>query len=71
MSVESDFRGIALASERLSLRAFTPVDAPEIFDATSLTITRFMAWDPSPSMEVFAEAWREWLLRMRSGPNCT
>jgi RimJ/RimL family protein N-acetyltransferase len=67
VSAESDLRGIALLSNRLSLRAFTPADAPEIFEAASLAITRFMAWDPSPSIEAFAEAWREWLRRMTTG----
>jgi hypothetical protein len=55
MSAESHLKGVALLSERLSLGAFTPADAPEIFDAASPTVTRFMAWDPSPSTEAFAE----------------
>jgi RimJ/RimL family protein N-acetyltransferase len=67
MSAESHLKGVALLSERLSLRAFTPADAPEIFDAASPTVTRFMAWDPSPSTEAFAEVWREWLPRMTVG----
>ena len=55
MSAESDLAGVALVSERLSLRAFTPADAQETFDAGSLTVPHFMAWNPSPSTEAFAQ----------------
>jgi RimJ/RimL family protein N-acetyltransferase len=67
MSSESDLAGITLFANRLALRTFTPADAPEIFAAVSPTITRFMAWDPSPSLAAFAEVWRQWLLRMAAG----
>jgi len=67
MSAESDLTGIELIAKRLALRAFTPADAPEIFAAVSPTITRFMAWDPSPSLAAFAEVWRQWLPRMTAG----
>jgi RimJ/RimL family protein N-acetyltransferase len=67
MSAESDLTGIELLASRLALRAFTPADAPEIFAAVSPTITRFMAWDPSPSLAAFAEVWRQWLPRMTAG----
>jgi RimJ/RimL family protein N-acetyltransferase len=67
MSAEIDLGGVKLVSERLSLRAFTPADASEIFDAASPTITRFMTWDPSPSIEAFAGVWRQWLPRMTAG----
>ena len=67
MGAESDLTGIELLASRLSLRAFTPADAPEIFAAVSPTITRFMSWDPSPSPAAFAEVWRQWLPRMTAG----
>jgi RimJ/RimL family protein N-acetyltransferase len=67
MSAESDLTGIKLVANRLSLRTFTPADAPEIFAAVSPAITRFMAWDPSPSLAGFAEVWRQWLPRMTAG----
>jgi RimJ/RimL family protein N-acetyltransferase len=67
MSAESDLTGIEFFAIRLALRAFTPADAPEIFAAVSPTITRFMAWDPSPSLVAFAEVWRQWLPRMTAG----
>jgi RimJ/RimL family protein N-acetyltransferase len=67
MGAESDLTSIKLFANRLALRAFTPADAPEIFAAVSPTITRFMAWDPSPSLAAFAEVWRQWLPRMTAG----
>jgi RimJ/RimL family protein N-acetyltransferase len=67
MGAESDLTSIKLFANRLALRAFTPADAPEIFAAVSPTITRFMAWDPSPSLATFAEVWRRWLPRMTAG----
>jgi RimJ/RimL family protein N-acetyltransferase len=67
MSAESDLTSIALFANRLALRAFTPADAAEIFAAATPTITRFMAWDPSPSLTAFAEVWRQWLRRMTAG----
>jgi RimJ/RimL family protein N-acetyltransferase len=67
MSAESELNSIELFANRLALRAFTAADAPEIFAAVSPTITRFMAWDPSPSLAAFAEVWRHWLPRMAAG----
>lgn len=67
MDAELDLSNIALISERLSVRSFTPTDAPEIFDAATLAITRFMTWDPSPSIEAFAEIWQKWLPQMAAG----
>ncbi|WP_207459360.1 GNAT family N-acetyltransferase [Azospirillum sp. SYSU D00513] len=62
-----DLRNTALASERLSLRSFTPGDAPEIFAAVTPTLTRFMVFDPSPSLVSFSEVWRIWLPNMAAG----
>jgi RimJ/RimL family protein N-acetyltransferase len=67
MGAESDLTSIKLVANRLSLRTFTPADAPEIFAAVNPAITRFMSWDPSPSPAAFAEVWRQWLPRMTAG----
>jgi RimJ/RimL family protein N-acetyltransferase len=67
MNAESDLTSIKLVATRLTLRAFTPADAPEIFAAASPAITRFMSWDPSPTLAAFAEVWRQWLPRMAAG----
>jgi RimJ/RimL family protein N-acetyltransferase len=63
----SDLRRIDLASARLTLRSFTQADAAEAFAAATRTLTRFMGWDPSPSLSAFAEVWREWLPAMAAG----
>jgi len=59
-----DLRGVALATSRLSLRSFTAADAVDSFQAATPTLTRFMAWDPSPSLSAFAEVWGAWLPKM-------
>jgi RimJ/RimL family protein N-acetyltransferase len=63
----ADLRSIALTSARLSLRSFIAADAPESFAASTTTLTRFMGWDPSPSLKAFAEVWSEWVPQMASG----
>jgi RimJ/RimL family protein N-acetyltransferase len=60
-------RGTALSSKRLSLAAFTPDDAAEIFAAITPTLTRFMAFEPPGSLDAFAGVWSAWLPRMAAG----
>jgi RimJ/RimL family protein N-acetyltransferase len=67
MTARRDLTGTAFASARLSLRAFAAADAHEIFAAASPTISRFMTWDPPPSLAAFAEIWPDWLRRMSAG----
>jgi RimJ/RimL family protein N-acetyltransferase len=62
-----DLRRVSIASARLRLRAFTPKDAPEAFGLVTPTLTRFMAWDPSPSLRAFSAIWRAWLPAMAAG----
>ncbi|MGH7029885.1 MAG: GNAT family N-acetyltransferase [Stellaceae bacterium] len=59
-----DLRSTTLRSERLSLEAFTADDAAEVFDAVTPALTRFMSFEPSPSLEAFGEVWQEWLPQM-------
>jgi RimJ/RimL family protein N-acetyltransferase len=63
----ADLRAIEITSTRLGLRSFKAEDAAESFAEVTPTLTRFMAWDPSPSLAVFAEIWRGWLPRMTAG----
>jgi hypothetical protein len=63
----ADLRAIEITSTRLGLRSFKAEDATESFAEVTPTLTRFMAWDPSPSLAVFAEIWRGWLPRMAAG----
>jgi RimJ/RimL family protein N-acetyltransferase len=62
-----DLRTLVLTSARLNLAAFQPSDAPEIFAAVTPRITRFMSFDPEPSLEAFAAVWRGWLPQMAAG----
>src|SRR3974390_3765032 len=67
MSQLIDLRYVALTSARLTLRSFTAADAAEAFAHATPTVTRFMAWDRSPSLSAFAEVWQRWLPKMASG----
>jgi RimJ/RimL family protein N-acetyltransferase len=67
MPAASDLRALALTTARLSLRSFTAADAVDSFAAATPTLTRFMGWDPSPSLSTFADVWREWLPQMAAG----
>lgn len=62
-----DLRKTVLSSMRLSLKAFTPDDAAEVFDAVTPTVTRFMTFEPSPSLDAFASVWGAWLPQMAAG----
>jgi RimJ/RimL family protein N-acetyltransferase len=62
-----DLRAIEITSTRLCLRSFKTEDAAESFAEATPTLTRFMAWDPSPSLAAFAEIWRGWLPKMAAG----
>jgi hypothetical protein len=62
-----DLRRTVISSKRLSLAAFAPGDAPEIFDAVTPTLTRFMAFEPSPTLAAFADVWGTWPPQMAAG----
>jgi RimJ/RimL family protein N-acetyltransferase len=62
-----DLRTLVLTSARHRLAAFQPSDALEIFAAATPRVTRFMSFDPEPSLEAFAAVWSGWLPRMAAG----
>ncbi|WP_370677150.1 GNAT family N-acetyltransferase [Pleomorphomonas sp. PLEO] len=62
-----DFTTTTLSSTRLRLTAFQAEDAAEIFAAVTPTLTRFMAFDPSPSFDAFSEVSSAWFAKMASG----
>jgi RimJ/RimL family protein N-acetyltransferase len=62
-----DLSDTALVSDRLSLTAFTADDAPEAFAGASATVARFMKWEPAPSLEAFADLWRNGIAGMKAG----
>jgi len=67
MKPAGDLRTVSITSARLHLRAFTPKDAPEAFAAVTPSLTRFLAWEPSPSLKAFSDIWRAWLPAMVAG----
>jgi RimJ/RimL family protein N-acetyltransferase len=62
-----DLRATRLLSQRLSLKAFGPEDAAEIFSAVTPRITRFMAFEPAPSLDIFQQISRDWITMMAAG----
>ncbi len=52
---------IEILSVRTVSSPFTPEDAPELFACVTPEITRFMTWEPSPTLADFAVVWRTWL----------
>jgi RimJ/RimL family protein N-acetyltransferase len=55
-----DLISISLFSPRLRLKPFEPADAGEVWGASTFTLTRFMNWEPAPSLDAFAQIWRQW-----------
>jgi RimJ/RimL family protein N-acetyltransferase len=62
-----DLEQVSIGSARLALRSFRPADAPEVFAASTPSLTRYMRWDPSPTMDAFADIWARWIPEMASG----
>lgn len=58
---------LGISSERLLLKLFEPADADEIFACITPSLTRYMAWEPSPTREAFAAVWRAWRPKAESG----
>ncbi|RWM07974.1 GNAT family N-acetyltransferase [Mesorhizobium sp.] len=61
MTTRTTDAAIEISSARTLVRPFEPGDAPEVFACISPEITRFMAWEPPPSLEDFEEVWRTWI----------
>lgn len=62
-----DAGSVQIASQRLFLKLFTADDADELFGCITPSITRFMAWEPPPSVDAFAQVWRSWLPSIQDG----
>ena len=62
-----DLSLVSVSSQRLLLRPFAPEDAVEVFAATTPTFTRYMGWEPPPSLEAFAPIWQSWSPKMHAG----
>jgi hypothetical protein len=61
LDLAMDLSSVSLSSQRLFLKSFASEDALEAFEATTPTLTRFMTWEPAPSLEAFAPIWQSWL----------
>ena len=62
-----DLSSTSLRTSRLLLKAFVPADAPDAHAASTPTLTRYMTWDPAPSLEHFEQICRTWLPMMADG----
>ena len=67
ISKAMDLSRVEVSSQRLSLKGFSPEDAREVLAAVTPAITRFMGFEPSPSLDAFEQIWQGWLPLMRSG----
>jgi RimJ/RimL family protein N-acetyltransferase len=62
-----DLNDVTFASARLVVSAFKPQDAADSLPNVTPTLTRYMSFDPSPSLEAFAAIWSRWLAEMAAG----
>jgi RimJ/RimL family protein N-acetyltransferase len=62
-----DLSSTSLRTNRLLLKAFVPADAPDAYAASTSTLTRYMTWDPAPSLEHFEQICRTWFPMMVAG----
>jgi RimJ/RimL family protein N-acetyltransferase len=58
---------IHIHSDRLSLRPFSATDADDTFPCITLSLTRFMSWDPPRTREDFDRVWQSWQPAMEKG----
>jgi RimJ/RimL family protein N-acetyltransferase len=62
-----DLSATTLTSQRLLLRPFSSEDAQESYAAQTSTLTRYLGWDPAPSLDAFAQIWQLWRPKMVAG----
>lgn len=62
-----DLTDTEILSDRLTLRAFTRDDAPDIFPEATSEISRYMTWESHASFEAFSTIWPERLQRIKAG----
>lgn len=58
---------VTLSSNRLRLTAFAPSDAQDSHAVQTATLTKYMSWDPEPSLEAFAKVWQAWRPEAEAG----
>jgi RimJ/RimL family protein N-acetyltransferase len=62
-----DLSSASLPTSRLLLRAFVLADAPDAHAASTPTLTRYIIWDPAPSLEHLERICQTWLPMMTAG----
>lgn len=65
--MQQDFRNVVFASPRLIMRAFRSSDTTDVFRFGTATISRFMTWNPSPSLQTFSVVTESWQQMMAAG----
>jgi RimJ/RimL family protein N-acetyltransferase len=58
---------IDIESDRLFIKPFSAADANEAFSCITLSLTRFMSWEPPANSESFTLIWQAWLSTMAKG----
>lgn len=58
---------IHIESGRLSIKPFSASDADATFPCITLSLTRFMAWEPPPDRASFDRIWQAWLPAIADG----
>jgi RimJ/RimL family protein N-acetyltransferase len=71
MVLSGDLSRTCITSARLTLRAFTAVDAAESFREANARIARYMSWNPPASETEFRAIWQGTLADMKAGIQLT
>jgi len=61
------WNSINIRSFRLTLKPFTALDADEIFQYITPTLTKYMSWDPPQTRHEFDETCYKWLNNIKNG----
>jgi len=62
-----DLSGLQLRSQRLTLSAYAPADAPEVFAAITPSLARWMSWEPPATVEELAVVLGSLIAQMKAG----
>ncbi|NYH16350.1 RimJ/RimL family protein N-acetyltransferase [Paraburkholderia bryophila] len=60
-------QSIRIESTRLLIKPFSPADADVAFSCITLSLTRYMAWEPAASRDEFDRIWQGWIPSIENG----
>ena len=66
-----DLSSVEITSSRLILKSFTHLDADEILQCITPTLTQYMSWDPPQTRQAFDDVCHAWLMNMKHGTELT